>query len=77
MKWIKYVLNSGYIRLRSWIRPSRVMYVRENNTPLGIYYGAVLYNNGYYVTTIGMEKYDKDFIEKLRYTWEKYGKYTR
>jgi hypothetical protein len=53
------------------------MYVRENNTPLGVYYGAVLYDNGYYVTTIGMEKYDKDFIEKLRYTWEKYGKYTR
>tara|TARA_R100001244_G_C5118249_1_gene122868 strand:- start:210 stop:368 length:159 start_codon:yes stop_codon:yes gene_type:complete len=52
-----------------------VIYVRENNTPLGIYYGAVLYNNGYYVTTIGMETYDEDFIAKLRDAWEKYGTY--
>ena len=51
------------------------MYIRENNTPLGRYYGAVLYDNGYYVTTIGMETYDKDFIENLRETWEKHGTY--
>ena len=77
MKWIKRVLNLTYMKIRSWNLNGhrRIMYIRENNTPLGRYYGAVLYDNGYYVTTIGMETYDKVFIENLRETWEKHGTY--
>ena len=77
MKWIKRVLHLTYMKIRSWNLNDhrREVYIRENNTPLGIYYGAVLYDNGYYVTTIGMETYDKVFIENLRETWEKHGTY--
>ena len=60
-----------------WFGPPREVHVRENKTPLGIYYGVVLYENDYHIHTIGMEKYDQEFIDNLKETWVTKVTYTR
>tara|TARA_B100000470_G_C19641078_1_gene324274 strand:+ start:463 stop:702 length:240 start_codon:yes stop_codon:yes gene_type:complete len=76
MRWPKWLRGIGRTKV-GWFSPPREVYVRENNTPLGKYYGAVLYENGYHIHTIGMDKYDQKFIDNLRETWVTKGTYTR
>ena len=60
MRWPRWLLGTGRKKV-GWFNPPRQVEVRENKTPLGIFYGAVLYENGYHIHTIGMDKYDQEF----------------
>lgn len=69
MQWLKELLGTGRYMGRWWKRPTRRVYVRKNKTPLGDYYGCVLYENNRHIHTIGMEEYDQERVNELRESW--------
>ena len=77
MRLPRWLRGIGQLRVGFYSTPSRQVHVRENNTLLGTYYGAVFYENGRHIHTIGMETYDQERIDKLRDAWERHGTFVR
>ena len=75
--WLKRFQGIGWPKVSFFTTPARQLHVRKNKTPLGDYYGAVLYENGRHIHTIGMENYDQERINDLRKAWTEHGTYTR
>jgi len=77
MLWLKRLRDYGLQKVGCLTNPARRVYIRVNSTPLGRYYGAVLYENGIHIHTIGMETYDQERIDRIKESWEVHGTFVR
>tara|TARA_B110000881_G_C18418963_1_gene434920 strand:+ start:13 stop:228 length:216 start_codon:yes stop_codon:yes gene_type:complete len=60
--------------LIAYLRPIREVHIRDHTHEYQNNFAAVLYKNGKHLHTIGMDKYDQEYINKITEAWVQDGK---
>ena len=58
----------------AYLHPIREVYIRDQTHGYQNRFAAVLYKNGTHLHTIGMDKYDQEYINKITKAWVQDGK---